>query len=136
MAGATIPEQPVVTVPDPARRYHHTRWFLIVLYALAVVWGARNVYFWDPSRLDLLFPVTFAVVLWSWAVIDARRRRHPIPLLAQDWFFLGAGVLVPLYVLWSRRWAGLGWLVLHSALWFVLATAVMLVGGLIVFGSE
>ncbi|MBV8076705.1 MAG: hypothetical protein JO284_09920 [Planctomycetaceae bacterium] len=136
MAGAEIPEPPGVPVPPTARGGRHTRWFLITLYMLAFVWGARSIYFWEPTSLDLLFRVALAILLGWWAVADARWRRHPIPLLSRSWFVLGATVLVPVYVIWSRRWRGVGWIILHTALWFVLATVVMTIGGLIVFGGK
>lgn len=112
----------------------HTRRFLVALYALALLWGARQIYFWEPSWLDVLLPIAFAILLGWWAVADSRERRHPIPMLSRPWFFLAAGFLVPGYVLWSRRWAGLGWLVLHSIVWCLIATIVMHAGGLLVFG--
>src|SRR5688572_16537218 len=86
----------------------HTRWFLVAFYALAIVWGGRTVRFSEPSRLDLWVPVALAISLGWWAVVDARCRRHSIPMLARPWFFLLAIVVVPGYVVWSRRWRGLG----------------------------
>jgi len=70
-----------------------------------------------------------------WAIVDARRRRHPIPLLARPWFVLLAGLVVPVYVVWSRRWAGVGWVVLHGVIWQLLATVSMHVGGLMIYGQ-
>jgi hypothetical protein len=85
--------------------------------------------------LDFFLPLGFAACLGLWAVTDARRRRHPIPLLAQPWFFLLAGIVVPCYVIWSRNWQGLAWLVLHAILLFVVATAALHIGGVIVYGE-
>jgi hypothetical protein len=107
---------------------------LIGFYALAAIWGILTVKPSQASILDLLFPIVFAICLGSWAVIDARRRRHPIPMSAQPWFILFAGVVVPGYVIWSRGWRGLGWLALHAFLWFLLATIIFIVGRIIVYG--
>lgn len=136
MAEDATPERPKDPVPPRAIGPRHNRWFLVALYSLAFVWGVRNIYSWQPSWLDFLFPVGFAGVLWWWAAVDARRRGRPIPLLSQPWFFIGAGILVPGYVIWSRRWHGVGWLVLNTILWCAVATVVMHVGGVIVFGRE
>jgi hypothetical protein len=136
MTEAASPIQPAIPVLLVKRGIRHTGCFVIALYSLAFEWGLRNIYFWQPSMIDLIFPVAFAIVLGWWAIVDARRRRHPIPLLARQWFFLLAGLLVPVYVIWSRGWHGVGWLVLHAVLWFVVATVVMFVGGVIVFGNE
>lgn len=130
-------QNPSTTPGRPtARAFGHTLSFLIALYTLALVWGVRNIYFWVPSRIDLVFPFAFAIVLGSWAIVDARRRRHPIPLLARQWFLLGAGVFVPGYVIWTRRWYGVGWLALHTILWFTITVGVMHIGGLLVFGEQ
>lgn len=130
VTGAAPAEQPV------ADGFRHTRWFLVAFCALAAAWGIRNIWFWEPSRLDLLVPIALAICLGCWAVEDARRLRHPLPVLARPWFFLLAVVVVPGYVIWSRRWRGVGWVALHTALWYALATAVMHGGGVLVFGNE
>ncbi|MDY3562222.1 hypothetical protein R5W23_003684 [Gemmata sp. JC673] len=114
----------------------HTRLFVLAYYALAVSWGVRSVWFWLPSVLDVAIPVVFALCSGWWAVVDARRRGHPIPVLSRPWFFLLAVVVVPGYVIWSRRWYGVGWVALHAALGYSTAFAVMHIGGVIVFGRQ
>jgi hypothetical protein len=47
-----------------------------------------------------------------------------------------AAILAPSYIIWIRRWRGVGWLVLHAVLWIALATLFMHVGGVIVFGRD
>jgi hypothetical protein len=107
---------------------------VVVYYLLAEIWGVRNIWFWESSRLDILVPVVLSVALGWWAVVDAKHRGRPIPIFAQPWFVLFAVPLVPAYMIWTRRWRGVGWLVLHAALWYALATVTMHVGGLLVFG--
>lgn len=126
------PEQPSIV----ASEVRHTRFFLVAFYALAAVWGVRSVRFWEPSGLDLLTPVALSITLAWWAIVDARKRRHPIPVLSRTWFFLLAVLLVPGYVIWSRRWRGVGWVALHGILWYAFATMVMHGGGVMVFGDE
>jgi hypothetical protein len=113
----------------------HRRWFFVSFYALAVLWGIRSIYHTQPSALDLLVPIALAVCLGWWALTDARRRRHPIPRTAQPWFFLLAVPVVPGYVVWSRGWRGLGWVALHTLLWYVVATVALHLGGLMVYGE-
>jgi len=125
--------QTAIQPPTAASEFRPTRRFLFAFYALAVIWGVRSIRSGEPSGLDLLVPVALAYCLGWWTIADARRRRHPIPLLAQPWFFMLAGLVVPAYVVWSRRGRGVGWLLLHAALWYVLATAVMYAGALIHF---
>jgi hypothetical protein len=67
---------------------------------------------------------------------DARCRRKPIPGSAKPWYFILAGIVVPAYVIWSRGWRGLGWLVVHAFLWVVMATIAMHMGGMWVYGED
>ena len=119
--------------PEP---FHYERWFLTAYYFLAVVWGLRSIHYWERSLLDLLVPLTFVVLVTGWAVMDARRRGHPIPLLSCNWFVLFAPYLIPMYLLWSRGWRGALWVAYHLVLWLLLATLIMNVGGSIEFGNR
>jgi hypothetical protein len=136
-AGPPPPEQPKATAATTIFGVPpHTFWFLVAFYLIAVAWGIREIWFWIPSAFDLLIAVTGAFCVATWAIIDARRRKRPIPMHSQAWFFLLAGVVVPGYVIGSRGWRGLGWLLLNSVCWYVLTTVVMHVGGLVVFGDD
>lgn len=121
--------------PVPTARPRHTLRFLTAFYLLAVVWGVRSIRPDEPSGMDLLFPPVFALCLGWWAVVDARRRRHPIPLLSRSWFYFLAEPLVPLYVLWSRGWRGACWLVLNTVLWYAIVALVVLAGRFVVYGQ-
>ncbi len=109
---------------------------LAAYYASAVVWGVRSIYPHEQSALDLLVPTLLAVALGWWAIADARVRGRPMPLLAQPWFVLIAFLLVPGYVIWTRRWKGVMWLVLHSVCWYALCTAALHTAGTIVYGQQ
>ena len=84
----------------------------LVVYYLA---GAMNGAIDGLGRdFGFLLSLVGAVNLGLWAVIDAKRRRRPIPLSLQPWFVLLGMLLVPGYVIASRRWRGLGWVLLHG----------------------
>jgi hypothetical protein len=137
MADTVTPDDPLnIARPTPKRVPWHTRWFLLAFYALAIVNGIRNIYFWLPSGLDVLVPVLVAICLGWWATTDARRRKHPIPPLSKIWFYVLAVFLVPGYVMWSRGWRGLGWVVLNAVAWYALATVTMHAGGEALRGAE
>jgi hypothetical protein len=100
---------------------------LAAFYLLAVIGGGRSAYYWQPSHLDVLLNVTLVVVLSTWAIHDSMVHGRPIPLLARAWFVIAIGIVVPGYILWSRGWRGLGWLLLHAVGWYAVATGSMLV---------
>ena len=112
----------------------HTLYCLIGWYALAVVSGIRTISTSD-SLLDLLLPFAFAACLGSWVVADARRRGHAIPMLSQGWVYIFAIVVAPAYLVWSRKWRGVGWLLLNFVAWYAVAVASFLIAGRIMFGA-
>jgi hypothetical protein len=95
----------------------HTLWFLLTFYAIAIVWGMGSVSLRASSPALWLLQCMAAICLARWAVDDARQRRHPIPLTSQSWFLVFAWFLVPGYVVWSRGWRGIGWVLLHAVCW-------------------
>jgi hypothetical protein len=120
--------------PMPAARARNLG-VLAAFYGLAVVWGLRSVRPDEPSGLDLLVPLGLGLALGWWAVADARSRGKPIPMLARPWFFFAFGLLVPGYVIWTRRWRGAGLVLLNVAGYFALCTIVLNVVRAVVPGA-
>lgn len=133
---AQPPRQTNSSPPGMAGGSRHTLWFLLAFHGLAAAWGIRNIRYWEPSLLDLLAPFLLAIIFFWWSMADARRRHHAIPLLARPWFFLLAGLVVPGYVIWSRGWRGVGWVVLNAFVWYASAFIVMQAGGYLVYGDD
>ena len=127
-------------VPDialPRRRMElHTRLFLLFFYALAVLWGLRQIRLGENSPFDVLMQIAMPLCLATWAMEDIRRRRYRVPFLAKPWFFLLAVFVVPGYVIWSRGWRGLGWIVFHAIGWILLDAIVVVVGGILLYGPD
>jgi hypothetical protein len=105
--------------------FRHTRVFLLVYYLLFAMWGVRSAWPTVPSRLDIMVPLALYAIASCWVIVDDRARGRAIPLLSQQWFFLAAGLLVPVYVIWSRGWRGVGYVALHGVLGYLLATVCM-----------
>lgn len=124
-----------LTAAPQAAPSRHTLWLLATLFACAVAQGVRSIRMEQPSGMDLVLPLMFVVALGWWAVVDARRRGHPIPFLSRPWFFILGSVVVPCYIVWSRRWMGVLWLILIPILWIVVATAVVVVGRILLLGG-
>ena len=130
------PHVDLSVAPAQSIGYRHTLWFLFAFYLLAVVWGVRNVHYWERSILDLLVPIAFNICTAFWALVDARRRGRPIPMFAQWIFLLFAGIVVPGYVIWTRGWRGLGWLALHALLSYTVVAVTMFAVGVGMYGEE
>lgn len=121
--------------PAAANDRQPMRWFFLSFYALAIVWGLRNVEYGRPSALDVLTPVAEATCLAWWALSDARQRGRPIPFNVRAWFFLLAFIVVPGYVISSRGWRGIVWVALNAFTWYALCLFTMLLGRYVAFGS-
>jgi hypothetical protein len=113
---SSIPYAEVVLEPAPAPPWGHTLRFLAAYYSLAALSGAMGVVQAELVRTNLAMNAVLAFAMGWWAIVDARRRKHPIPMTSRDWFVLFALLLVPAYVIWSRGWRGVGWLALHALL--------------------
>jgi hypothetical protein len=95
--------------------------FFVVFYFLAVIWGVRSAYYWQPSVLDLILQLMLMITISCWAISDSIARGKPIPTSARVWYFFFAIILVPVYVIETRRWRGVGWVALHAFAWFAAA---------------
>lgn len=116
--------------------FRHTRWLLLAYYSLCVIWGVRNAWQSVPMRLDILVPLALYTAGSWWVIVDARTRGRAVPLHSRQLFFLIAALLIPAYVVWSRGWRGLGYLMLHGVLGYLLTAIVMNVVGRLVHGAQ
>lgn len=122
-------------VPRAASWPAHTIIFLIGWYTLGAIAGVRAIYA-SGSGLDALLPIGYAACLGSWVVADARRRGHPIPMLSESWVFIMAVFVAPVYLVWSRKWRGVGLLALHFFAWLAVAATAGLIAGRIIYGAR
>ena len=76
--------------------------------------------FWPA--LDLLIYVSNRALLMEAWLIDAKVRRHPI---SEGTMLVAVNTLpisMPVYLIWSRGWRGILWLVFHLFLFIVVFT--------------
>ena len=111
---------------SPRRGRAHTHWFLSIFYAVAILWGVRMSIYWEPSTLDYWAGAVVTVGIGCWALLDARQRDNSIPFLCEDWFVQLGWLTGPIYLVWSRGWRGILWLVLHFIGWIVVANSMMM----------
>ena len=74
-------------------------------------------------------------LLSTWAISDAKARGKPFPRLAWPWIFIFAGITVPVYVIWTRRWIGALKVSLHGVASLILSYVVAFAGYVIRYGS-
>jgi len=120
----SIPYAEVVPEPAPAPRRYTLR-LLAAYYALSACWGVVGVSREELPWVELGLNAALALALGWWGLVDARPRRHPVPLSSRAWFVLFAPLVVPVYVIWSRGWRGALWLVLHTLLGYGVAVATL-----------
>ncbi len=77
------------------------------------------------------------LALSCWAISDSVARGAPIPTFARVWYFIFGIILVPIYVIGTRGWRGVGWVAIHviawmttvMASWFVFSILIALIKG-------
>jgi len=111
-----------------------TRWWVANYYVLAALSGLRSVDPWSQPLIDLSLPLATNLVMAGWAIRDGRRRQRSIPFLSRDWLFIFANVAVPLYLIVTRGWRGVGWVLLHGIAWWIVYAVAESVGFAAVYG--
>ena len=124
-----------VAAPQPIWR-NLTLWFLLAFYSLAVLMGVNEVSQGERSANGTALSLLVGVVLGTWAIFDAKRRGKPIVMSAQAWFLILAYIVVPGYVIVSRGWKGLLWVVVHAAGFIFVATLAYNFSGFARYGVE
>ncbi|REK18216.1 MAG: hypothetical protein DWQ37_04835 [Planctomycetota bacterium] len=112
-------------------------WFCLAFYALAILSGVHTVAAWEPNDAgDHVYSFALVICLGYWATGDARRRGEPICRSLRIWFYVFATIVVPGYVIGTRGWKGLGWVLLHALCWYALYAIVFQVTGTLAFGAS
>lgn len=79
---------------------------LVVLYTAN---SATSGYYGEiPSaETDVIYTVGLALLLMWWVYVDRHERRYPAPFEFEAFVFFAWPVVVPFYLIHTRRWRGL-----------------------------
>lgn len=94
--------------------------FLLIAYVLFALTGARAAVATERGLSDLVIGLLVAIAVTKACVMDSRLVGKPLPRAARWVMFLMWPLAVPVYLLWVRGWAGLGWVALHGVAMLVL----------------
>jgi hypothetical protein len=108
--------------------------FLLITYVLFALAGARSVVATERGLSDLVIGILVAIAVTKSCVMDSRLIGKPLPRTARWVMFLMWPLAAPVYLLWARGWAGLGWAVLHGVAMLVAIGAGGGLGGAFVPG--
>lgn len=79
---------------------------LVVLYTTNSV--ASGYYGEYPSpEVDLIYGLGFTLLLMWWVYVDRHERRYPAPFEFEAFVFFAWIIVVPFYLIHTRRWRGL-----------------------------
>ena len=92
--------------------------FLVVLFTANSV--ASGIYGESPSiESVLIHGFGFSLFLTWWVYVDRHERRYPAPFEFEAFVFFAWVVVLPFYLIQTRRWRGLPLIVaLYVAFWF------------------
>jgi hypothetical protein len=82
----------------------------------------------SAARIELLLCIATCLGFMWFCTIDAKLVGKPLIQLAKLGIFLGWPIGVPLYLLWARGVRGLGLLLLHGVLLFLVLVCSILAG--------
>lgn len=82
---------------------------LLLLVGLYTVNGVLLGYFGEtPSPgTDIIFTIGFSLFLTWWVYLDRRSRSYPAPFEFEAFVFFAWPIVVPFYLIQTRRWRGL-----------------------------
>jgi len=88
-------------------------WCVTYYLVIATVAACQPFILSLDSTADILSGVVTALPPTYWLVNDAKRRRAPVPHVIQPGLISLWILVVPIYLLWTRKWWGLLYLLLH-----------------------
>ncbi len=101
---------------------------LVVLYTAGSV--AAGIYGEYPSvGADFIYSLSFTLLLMWWVYVDRHKRRYPAPFEFEAFVFFAWIVVLPFYLIHTRRWKGLPLIAsLYVAFWFPNIVDVLMYG--------
>ena len=112
-------------MPQPQDR-KRLYFFVGCLYFLAVILAVRAAFELESGPTDLLIRLMVPLMMARTCAVDARLMGKPIHLLRQWHILLAWPVALPICLVRSRGWRGLGLLVVHSIAVLVVIAIVLL----------
>lgn len=102
------------------RANDYRRWILIAFYAAAAIASATNAIN-NNALVYGLGAILLSSASAGWCLLDASWRGQPLTWAAQFLTFLFWPIAVPIYLVSSRGWRGLGWTLLSAFAFFVVS---------------
>lgn len=104
------------------------KWAMLAAFYFLATISAMSRTAEAPGWVELvarMFSGAFAV---CWMVLDCRGK-HPMPHGVQLFAWVTLPLFLPGYLIWSRGWRGLGWLMLNMLLLGIVEAVAMVVSG-------
>lgn len=88
---------------------------LLFLHFLAASWGLHLAVPQGYSPVEVLFNFTASFGIVITCAVDSKIRHKPILRIVQFIMLFTWPVTAPIYLLWSRGWPGMKWIILLGA---------------------
>lgn len=106
----------------------HTKRFLVVFYSLTALTGF--VAPGEGSDLEFILAIGLGFTMAWWAITDASDRGRPIRPLLRLLVMVIGWLAAPVYLVWTRRLRGVGWLALNVVGYLAVGIACFVLGQL------
>ena len=112
----------------------HRRQIVVAFYVAAVIAAATDALN-NNTLVYFLGSLLMATASGGWCLADASWRGKPMTWAAQLLTFLFWPIAVPIYLVASRGWRGLGWALLNSIAFCITSVAAHLVTHYLFWGA-
>ena len=90
------------------------RFYVLLLYVLAAVWGVCQVISGQYALPFMLASLLYSSTATLWAATDSKLRARPLLPIVQLLFFLTWPIATCMYLIATRGWRGIGLWLLHA----------------------
>jgi len=98
----------------------HTLSLISIFYTSTAVWSVGQIFFGEIAGISLIFRVAIGLAPSMWLTRDAKLRGWFLPHVVHPFVLAFWVIVVPVYVIWTRKWRGLKLVVFHALLTLLL----------------
>lgn len=105
-----------------------SRLWILIFYALSALWAVAGVFFGEIAGIFQLANLGIALAPTMWLIGDAKQKSYFVPHIVQPFILAFWSIVLPVYVIWTRRWRGARLVLLH-------VVATLLINGILSYAT-
>jgi len=114
----------------------NSRILILLFYVSTALWAAGQIFFGQHIGISYLADITIALAPAVWFLNDIAKRGSPVPHILQPAILMAWPVVVPVYVIATRRLRGFWLVLIHAFAAFVLNVAIFYGTIYLIWGAD